>query len=422
MALETFRVNTTTDDVVFSMTIGTVSDPLHPYMEHIGALALFNKKGSGKILRLKNVNIDIINKAGVNTAIPPYINLQKISAYTGGSVVSPINLDSTNSALPSEVVCVQKPSTVTTSGQILRKMCNHEQFNTASSDNSMLTSRSGRHNTIGSAKVFGWLDASTAQTQKIVLREGEGIGLVNSTSAFWATAFRTEIIVRETMTGDCYMYSDESKWNDLSPLVLLNGTGSGVVLEVVSVHTTETGAENSTTAGTSVPSRFLLTGIELADISRGAGSELTPYSMDSTNSIGSDIVCYKNCLIRWDQGGSGALYIRPEKWLFLNQFSQNDANISSLPIQVLQRYKSGITSRTRYTDLVLREGKGIAIQQFYPSKYVNHELSFTFTVQDVFPTEAQVEDGVTYGSEGDDKTGTLASGGGDDVFFGVFSS
>ncbi len=421
MALQTYQINTTTDNVNFSQPITSISDSLHPYLTHISAMALFNKKGSNKIVRIKNVGIEIINSSFSNTSLPYYMTLQKISAYTGGTAVSAVSLDSTNSSLPSQVVCVSQPASVTTTNGAF---ANVPVVNINNLQNALpqMCSFQNRHNVFGSSFVTKWMDSATAQTQKITLREGQGIAFWNRDSAaFFNQAYRTEIVVRDTVSGDCYFYSDETKWALTPPIALFNGSGSGVVLEVLSVNITEEGVDNVNGFGVSVPAYLTIDAIENASIDNGAGVALTANPMDSSNSSLTDIVAYKNCKVMWAGSKMGAVYVRNTFFPFLNQFSQNAPNISNLPVQVFGRYKTGITQPDRSMDILLREGQGISIQQRNFYQCTNHQLQITFTVQDVMPAEADVESGVTYGYEGDNLEGTLVGGGGDEVYFGVTS-
>ena len=392
--MDTFTVQDANDRRLFSQELPNTAVTGHPYLEHVAPLALFNPTGSGKTVRVRRA--EVMPLMAQTTTTPGNYDLYRITAHTGtDDAIAAMKLDSNNAALPSQVVLARRPATVTTSGS---------QWDGARAIPLANDTRALGYGFAATpwAQRLHKQDATTAERQRMTLREGEGIAVSLNSVVGLVYRFMVTLTVRVAATGACHTYTFPVTPAVLPLFSLLNGSGSGVVLEVVSLAYQE--------IGTDVIPQIALEPID----GIGDGDTLTPVAFDSTASIGS-IICRHNCKILMRGAKHGALISVPhEQWQVPGGYGTGPglANLTSdFPFfRQAKPYPNEL-------DIVLREGEGIAITYKNAGSLGRMRHAMTFTVDGpVYPAEADVRDGEFYGPNGTDYEGTLVVSGGGNTY------
>ncbi len=392
--MDTFTVQDADDRRLFSQELPNTAVTGHPYLEHVAPLALFNPTGSGKTVRVRRA--EVMPLMAQTTTTPGNYDLYRITAHTGtDDAIAAVKLDSNNAALPSQVVLARRPATVTTSGS---------QWDGARAIPLANDTKAMGYGFAATpwAQRLHRQDATTAERQRMTLREGEGIAVSLNNLTGLVYRFMVTLTVRVAATGACHTYTFPVTPAVLPLFSLLNGSGSGVVLEVVSLAYQE--------IGTGVIPQIALEPID----GIGDGDTLTPVPLDSTASIGT-IVAKRNAKILMRGAKHGALISVPhEQWQVPVGFGTGPglANLTSdFPFfRQAKPYPNEL-------DIVLREGEGIAITYKNAGSLGRMRHAITFTVDGpVYPAEADVRDGEFYGPNGTDYEGSLVVSGGGNTY------
>lgn len=321
----------------------------HPYMGQPSPIAIFNDTGSGKKVRVKLLNLRPLSATNALTSI---IAVQKVSGYTGGTSLVPFKFDSTNTNLPSQVVCNIDPATVTlTAGTELRRSMTLSEQNPTRALASLCSCGNGDARSGMDSGEFIRLTGDTDVTGYI-LREGQGLAIVykaNSPSHGYAINIR----MKNFSTGHCYRFDHilEPKYMaDQTPLVLFNGSGSGIVLEVEKVQIREIGTDEIVLADYSI-----IDGIMGAERD---GSTPCYIMSDSTDSLPTGLIIKKNCVTARAGYKIGALITLPAQRRMVLAEAPYGVGISG-GAQVARR---GMFSPDLLnSDILLEEGTGIGL-------------------------------------------------------------
>jgi len=398
--VDTFTVRDGDDRHLFSQEMPNTAVTGHPYLVHVAPLALFNPTGSGKIVRVRRA--EVMPLMAQTTTTPGNYDLYRITAHTGtDDAISAASLDSSNAALPAAVVLARRPATVTTSGS---------QWDGARAIPLANDTRVLAYPFASTA--LSWRvrkpDAATAQLQRCTLRESEGIAVSLNSVCGLVYRFMVTLTVRVAATGACHAYCFPVSPTGLPIFSLLNGSGSGVVLELVELRYREIGTD-------------VLPQIALEPIDGiGDGDSLTPMAHDTTASLGA-VFARHNCKILMRGAKSGALISVPhEQWQVPVGYGSGPglANLTSdLP------YYRRNQPHASEMDIVLREGEGLAITYKNAGALGRMQHSLTFTVDSgggaVYPGVGDVDQGIAYGPTGADYTGTLEQPAESNVLSGV---
>lgn len=393
--MDAFVVTDTAPYRAFSPELPNTAVTGHPYLSHVAPLALFNPTGSGLVVRVRRV--DVLPLMEQSTTTPSVAEVYRITAHTGATdTVAATALDSANAALPAQVVCARAPASITTTGDRL------------DSARSMPLANDTRAVGYAFAQLplsrrLGRADAATAELQRIVLREGQGIAATMSSSNGLVWRGRVVVVVRNVSGGACYAYGF-AFCEGMSPrFSLLNGSGSGVVLEVVSVGYVET--------GTDVVPQIALEPID--GIGDGEAVPIVP--MDSTASAGT-LIARRNCAILMRGAKAGALISVPHMQWRVPPLMGIASNVGNL-VGRTPFWQRGAGPYMPELDLVLREGEGVAITYKNAGSLGRMLHGFTFTATGpVYPAVGDVRSGIDYGPNGTDYEGTLVVGGGGNTY------
>ena len=306
---------------------------------------------------------------------------------------------------------VRTPASVTLTNQTMKPLLVSPYQNHLRALGQIACRSGSHHRTLGTSRFFNWNDASTSEYQKITLREGQGLTF-NPTNANYNVELMFAFWVRVVATGACHIVSVPVSCNQRPPLAILNGSGSGIVLEVFNIEVYE--------YGTDLLPLITLEGIDGADI-QAVGEVITPVSFDSANSLNANIKTYKNARVKTQGATSGAFIAITQRLRHIGFTYLNGVGVGT----ALRQQKGNVIFQSKHddTDLILQEGRGIAIMQRNSGKASHQEVTIVFLEEDsgagVFPVEGDVDLGVEYGPTGADYTGTLVQPDEADVASGV---
>jgi hypothetical protein len=391
----------------------------HPYFELPVALGVFNRKGSGKKVKVKLFNTRAMTTAQSLVAV---LNVQRITAASDPSfgpdvgTVTPFKLDSANADLPSQVQCLYAPRSVTVvANSQYRRVMVQPQLNFARVLGYLIAQGQGDARSGNDSGEF-YADRD-ADTQMIVLNAGEGIAFdYVGSNAMAIHAYSITMVVRNPATNETYRFSRviEPRIADSGAVLsLMNGAGSGVVLHIKRIQIREVGTDEEP--------QVSYEAIEYLD-EGAAMPDMSP--MDSADPLASGIIVRTNAnAVRAGAKFGGLISIPAMRRIQLTE-SPWFAGSTGL---------GGLTRRGKYVPdmqfgtesaIVLSEGQGIGIRKINPSARCSHEVQLLFEVEDVgaggtYPAVGDVDSGVTYGPTGADFTGTLQQPAISDVRSGV---
>jgi hypothetical protein len=212
-----------------------------PMNEQVAALAIWNGS-KDRFVHLHQLSVlPIIGPQNLASMI----QLRSYTAASGETVISPQSYDSAASAPPSQVEALYAPYTATAGAAIWKRIPCEPGANLTR----LLASLCARL----------WGDSSKgvdnsevckltgdADLQKIVLREGEGVGL-QMTAASPPCALLATIVFRVVSTSASYRVNQVIRPRfdaGETVMTLMNNSGSGVVIEVCRVQIRESGTDD----------------------------------------------------------------------------------------------------------------------------------------------------------------------------------
>jgi hypothetical protein len=259
-----------------------------------------------------------------------------------------------------------------------------------------------------------WTDADT---QKIVLREGEGLGLFFKSNS-GANMFMVSAFVKGT--AGTFLYNDV-----VEPLYMagacfmsiFNPAGSGDIFFVGRVQAREVGSDEAPKADF-----FKICAVD------GKADNVQVVWADSSEAIPA-IDVKKNCVVTRAGMKDGAIISRPHmRYVMLGEapYGPNIANGGSVARR--GKYSHDMRFPEDATIFKLRPGEGIAVALRNPSAYSYCELVANFAVENIctggtgggtYPAIGDVQETVTYGPTGADYTGNLVLPSVTSVYTGV---
>jgi hypothetical protein len=348
----------------------------HPYLtDQCAALAIFNRTGSQRKVTI--IDIFFRDLTAANSTTQSLIDIARISAYTGGEdILTPYNHDPNNASLPSQVIAIEDVDTVTaTNGNLGRPIINlpfwSESQTTLNRPGALVPGATKEGLSSSNFLYYNFQQASNVQGQ--ILREGQGICIMpRSNAVYQAVKYQAIIKFRNTSSGACYSVSDAIVMSgDRIPIVLFNGSGSGVVLEVYQVDLIEVGS-------TTFPYLMSVEKIDGLLVDHSEQSVLV--SHDSTNESLTELVDYRRDVSVQISGSKvGAIMSRPvliRDW----QTSLGGAAMASLP-NFAARNPAFLTPEDNVSHRILNHGEGIAVFRRGMSGIGKSSIMITFTVE-----------------------------------------
>lgn len=309
---------------------------------------------------------------------------QRISSLTGGNDIGITKADTSNANLPSQVEVKINADVTITAGTIYNSQLNLPVSPT-------INGPFGFRATGQAYNLSNWWATSRGEgsTQHLTLLEGEGIAItqINTTPAIGGV-FQ---LVGTIKIGTFYYYINAPLYAREFPtasIAIMNNTGSGVTVELVSIEINEIGIPSITSAISDAP----YVGYKRIDGYNG-GEEVTPFAYDSSDTLPSQIKVVKNRLhldmVNIDVGSRvGAVdkysYGYPSSNMLLarsaglvRQTLNYIADVMNVGVAAFPA--SGLKPRLQDFDLtgkisdfqglVLRGGEGFAIQAMNMSHY-----------------------------------------------------
>lgn len=352
----------------------------HPYMNHPAPIAIFNGQGSGVVLNIKLLNTRPMTGPQNPTST---IEVRQITAISGGTPVLPTKHDSANADLPAQVVSVFEPNAVTGSTSLRRVfICSGANFTRPLAN---MTSMLNGDSRMGLDSGEFMKMTGDADFQKHTLTEGQGIS-ITLTANGPTFCFGLSVMVRNQVTKECYRFNDmiEPRFMSGTPVwALLNGAGSGVILEVLRIQIRELGTDE-TPYITYEP----IDGIDWS-------SEDAVYIMsDSATTLPAEVFIKKNCITTRAGAKYGGIITSPAYRRVTLAEPPWGPGITSGP-QIARRGIFSPDMDTRGSaPITLREGQGIALLIRNASAQLFHEFSATIDIESVNPTPAEIAEAV----------------------------
>jgi hypothetical protein len=245
------------------------------YVEHGSWYALYNAKGSGKVIRLRHIGLTVLQSRTATGTTAINYNIFRTNADGGGYPLDATPMDSAATVLPAQVK-VSAYSRVTTTGATFRRWAAQPYLSLAAA----FPVTAMRRGSIGRSSMdLGRLwNVKDSACQGIVLREGEGIGVLTSTAGTARENWPLEVVVYLSDGTNTFVVREVvalGTWP--AALQVFNGSGSGVVLTILDIKITETN-----TYGVSSLTRLELNTISGMHINSMGKAEV-PVPMDSSN-------------------------------------------------------------------------------------------------------------------------------------------
>ncbi len=344
-------------------------------------LALYNGPDSTHRLRVRRIWVWQTTLVTQQGGYVTY-NLQHISDVSGGTILAPVKMDRAAADLPAQIVAASNPDSTTT---ILTPL-NRRWIGTSRSwgalmrDTDALVMESCAGGELATDHM--WYERmGMMATQRLVLREGEGIGIVRSAAAMSGAsvgAYGLSLSFLVQSTGACYVVRASLSQAKTRPVLgLLNGAGSGVVLEVYDVRVTNKGT---------VEPPFV-TMEQLETLVQGPyGVVVTPTPHDRASQLDSHVTCYEQGEASVLGQGLGNNAIRPA-WRSI-----------SLPVPVIwpntavggpflkgvELYRDGMLSQP----WTLNPGQGVSVTLRSPVSGYTYEVAIEFDQESILDVVA----------------------------------
>ena len=154
--------------------IYTIAAAATPFLQNRCMIGIYNGAGSGKVVKVYRVTA-LNNQTVAVTGVNCILKLVTISTGSGGLYLTPTKHDTTSPVVPSQIVCATNMSYTTSA--LLRNLywSNDEPLQTTVGTNDEFELIPRMQNLWESS----YKDTSV---QPIVLREGQGVSLINSTA------------------------------------------------------------------------------------------------------------------------------------------------------------------------------------------------------------------------------------------------
>lgn len=206
-----------------------------------GLLAIFNTEASDERRYFELVSLRVSPAAPLSNNTPgvgrsAMMSIRRITALSGGDSVSPIQMDTADAALPAQVLVRNNPESVTAT-DIFRRINDAPSF-FFNAGNSSLSSRTYGGSMMTHQKSHFadiWRGGENADVEPIILRAGEGLALFQDQYGT-QHSMQTAAVVTNTATGATYVCRSVDLSTDRRlgepNFAIFNGSGSGVVLAV----------------------------------------------------------------------------------------------------------------------------------------------------------------------------------------------
>lgn len=353
--------------------------------ENYANVAIFNKVGSGKVIKINRCDLEFLyNTYSGDATSGEAAKIVLIDSTDGGIDVPIVKLDSANTTITT--LSVKEKSTSTILGtRILRTIKANSTDQPTLLTNLVVKIPNG-------TKSNTFLNTSNQSAiEKIKLREGEGIA-IKGINSYLNYVLIIDVTINVISGGaGTYFVTKTAPINTEGDLLsIYNESGSGLIYEVISINITQRSII-SLRGSVSFPHmpHFYLSPIK--NIEDFTGEDIEPIKMDSNNSLSSNILIKKNCLVNYDL--QTFLMHRPK----LNWFIPT-LQLAGSPILFFNTLpKNKLGSKNTFRTIELNEGEGIALMARLHMNSGILEFNMTFTETDAeAPPSSGGETGFAY--------------------------
>ena len=361
-----------------------------PYLQNqCAALGMFNRTGSGKIIRITDFFVKDVSTPNSTTANAT-ITVQKVSAWTIGNERAEKTaadgyvhkFDSNNADLPSQVKFYEDVQSVTLAGDgYIRRILQIPLCNTTRALSDLVfLGHADRDSAFNTSALYKSMNIG-GDIQAMIVREGEGLAikmvndLVYLTMKYWLNIF-----IRDTATGACYGVNCAiTPDGGRTPFLFVNDTGSGKTYQVYSIELAEIGDDIQNNI-------YTLEKIESLDTN--TGELITPITHDSANpSLSGLIDCRMDCNVTLFGLTQGAVVART---LFAKDIQTNQGGApyasGSMPLVIGARRANLFNLRNVNSEITLREGEGVGMFKRTISGIGKASITLRFTVEPAVAT------------------------------------
>jgi hypothetical protein len=354
-----------------------IGQPYDQRPEIMALSAVFNKRGSGKIIRIRGVEINSVPPAKNSVATAKLI-LQRISAADGGIEIGTVSkLDSNNAALADISFMHNAVASLTDAAYLMMKHQAYTNWIWSAvgstsymfpylSDNSFLIGFDRGQGKYDKPQIYVWQPHS--DVQKITLRNGEGIALHTNDLSYLNVEYSISVWIRNASTGECYCLNMIAPSEDESIFSLMNNSAN--VYEILRVEILE--------QGSNLGPIYTIERIENLDPTEGEA--VTPITMDSANSLHENILCSKNCYVQLVGYSAAQFIVGSSPTMMVNGRGPNVG--PGVPMGPMSLRTPVYDSRNGQ-DFVLREGDGIAVINRGFANNSDYDVVIRFTQESV---------------------------------------
>lgn len=307
--------------------------------------ALFNMTGSNQVVKIREISVSPMNFQGVTRNT---VDFSLITGHWGGKTVVPFKLDSGNASFPSTVEIRTNSDRINVvTGRFVKVMLQPSSFLGVTVGYPF-----AKKNLLNR-----WMDATTPEAQKVILRNGEGFSI---TEPNYPNTYSFPCIINATIrlsdTGACYQLTGFADANSNAIFTVFNNGYTAGQVEILKIEIDSVrGGTAVGTTGDVIPYHTVALLDGFSDVVNGEA--ITPKSMDSVNSLNSYIKLYKNLDVGYFYARTGNLATNALMFRTVPQSSRINTPIFT-PWKKIIFNSSGSEN-----DLIIREGGGVAVLQ-----------------------------------------------------------
>lgn len=188
------------------------------------------------------------------------VRLSRITATGGGQTLTPVSLDVNNATLPSQVmVSAYNSDLVATESDVFRTLVDIAAIaGKANQTNGFGSPLQARFVNAGRTSTFSWGSDIGGNALPIVMNEAEGIGIFTTQPGI-PHMMKVSALLRVVATGATFQVCETlipltSPNTGMPTFTVFNGSGSGVVLQLMRLDITTVGGTTPDTSTTTLPS------------------------------------------------------------------------------------------------------------------------------------------------------------------------
>lgn len=370
--IDQYDVNPDEDAHFQFATVASYMEDYKSGSENYASIAILNKVGSGKVIKINRCDLEFLyNTYSGYAQSGEAAKVVRISSSSGGINVPITKLNSANNTLTALSVKEKSESTIISSS-ILRNYkavsLNHYSLGGSLNNSNM--------------PINTYKGSTSAAIQRLILREGEGIA-VKGINSYLSNTLVIDVVINVLSGGSgSYFVTKTVPINTEGDLLsIFNESGSGLIFEISSIYITQLSIipHRGGALYNTLPHFYLS---PIVNIQNYTGDDLTPIKMDSNNSLSSNILIKKNCVVNYDL--QSFVLQRPKIYWFTPSLTLAGSPV--LFFNTVPQNKLG--NNNLFKTIELNEGEGIALmaRTFISSGVLEFNMTFTETDAEAPPS------------------------------------